>query len=171
MFLEQIAIETPEAATMLFELRDAGKWQATYRVSADWLDVFLRAVIEDGQEHMDWYITRFDKSSEIAAAATAAWLGTLTTYQVEQEMWRAIEKAAPDRIAYLDLQDDKRRVSRQCCWLVSWLFAGMDDDRIANASGVETRSIVGRTRRSFAETIKLKLSSRRGRRGAAKVVT
>ena len=165
MFLEQIATETPEATARLFELRYADKWQAEYHVSADWLDVFLRAVIEDGQEHMDWYITRFDKPSEIAAAAAAAWLRTLTTYHVKKEMWRAIEKAAPDRITYLDPQDDKRgRVSRQCCWLVSWLFAGMDDDRIANAAGVESHNIVGRTRRKFAHDIGLNLSSQRGRR-------
>jgi hypothetical protein len=35
MFQERIAIETPEAAAKLFELRDADKWQAEYRVSAD----------------------------------------------------------------------------------------------------------------------------------------
>ena len=168
VFLEQIAIETPEAAARLFELRDAAQWQAQYRVSADWLDSFLQAVIEHGQTHMDWVATR-TPWLRISAAA-AAWLRIVTLYRGAQEVWRPVAKAMPDRITYLDPTEDKRRPSRQCCWLVSWLFAGMDDERMANASGVETRSIVGRTRRSFANAIGLKLSSRRGRRDS-KVVT
>lgn len=96
MFLEQIAVEAPEATARLFEFRDAGKWQAQYHVSAEWLDTFLRAVLEEGQAHMDWHVTRFDKQSAISAAA-AAWLRTLTTYRAGQEMWRAVEKDAPDQ--------------------------------------------------------------------------
>ena len=52
LFLEQIAIETPEAAAKLFELRDAGKWQAEYRLSADWLETFLWAALDEEQERM-----------------------------------------------------------------------------------------------------------------------
>lgn len=33
LFLEQIAIETPEAAARLFELRDTSKWQAEYHLA------------------------------------------------------------------------------------------------------------------------------------------
>jgi hypothetical protein len=57
MFLERIAIETPDATAALFELRDAGKWQAKYQVSADWLETFLRAVLVEGQAHIDWIKT------------------------------------------------------------------------------------------------------------------
>jgi hypothetical protein len=35
MFLERIAIDTPEAAARLFELRGADKWQAEHCVSAE----------------------------------------------------------------------------------------------------------------------------------------
>jgi hypothetical protein len=54
MSLERIAIETPEATARLFELRDAGKWQSEYRVSADWLNQFLRGALEQEQEHVNW---------------------------------------------------------------------------------------------------------------------
>jgi|SRR6266508_392785 hypothetical protein len=36
LFLRLIAEETPNAATVLFSLRDAGEWMEHYGVSADW---------------------------------------------------------------------------------------------------------------------------------------
>jgi hypothetical protein len=54
MFLKTIANETPEATAALFELRDPGQWMDRYRLSADWLDVFLRATLEKGKSHFDW---------------------------------------------------------------------------------------------------------------------
>ena len=66
LFLEQIAIETPKAAARLFEFRDAGKWQAEYRVSADWLDVFLRAALEQEQERMDSIARQADARAALA---------------------------------------------------------------------------------------------------------
>jgi hypothetical protein len=212
LFLEQIATGTPKAVARLFELRDASKWQAEYRLSADWLESFLQTALEQEQEHMDsiakqvdsrtalatpiyWlnnpagyasfkrarvpiYIRRgrlffqrvgyaqlghADKAWQVSAAA-AAWLRALKLYRTSQEIWRMAAKKFPRRIAYLDPVKDKRRVERQCDWLVSWLFGDMDDDALAVASGVESRNIVGRTRRRFARTIGLNLSSQQGRR-------
>jgi hypothetical protein len=222
LFLEQIAIKTPEAAAALFEIRGTVQWQVQYHVSADWLDTFLRTALEQEQEHMDsiakqvevrtalatpiyWrnnpagiatfgrttipiYIWRVraqlvdyaywrrngarvgyaqlghaDKAWQVSAAA-AAWLRTLKIYRTSQEAWRIVAKKFPRRITYLDPYQDKRRVERQCDWLVSWLFGGMDDDGLAVISGVESRNIVGRTRREFARTIGLNLSSQQGRR-------
>lgn len=165
MFLEQIATETPEAAAALFEMRDAQAWQDKYKVSAGWLDSFLRAVIEHGQKHMDWVASLRYPDLQISSAA-AAWLRIVTLYKAGQEIGRAIEKAAPDRITYLDPREDKRRPSRQCCWLVSWLFAGMSDERLRQAAGVGSWQIVQRTRTAFARAIELKLGSQRGRRSA-----
>lgn len=58
MFLDQIAIETPEAAAKLFELRDSGQWMTEYRVQSDWLETFLAAALEEGRRHMDWIAAR-----------------------------------------------------------------------------------------------------------------
>ena len=66
LFLEQIAIETPKAAARLFELRDSAQWQAEYRVVADWLDTFLRATLEQEQEHMDWVAKQVDTRTALA---------------------------------------------------------------------------------------------------------
>jgi hypothetical protein len=164
MFLEQIAIETPEATVRLFELRDAGEWQEEYRVSAEWLDSFLRAVIENGQTHMD-YVTRLGYPDLRTSSAAAAWLRTVTLYGAGHEIGRAIEKAKHPRITYLNPAEDKRRPSRQCCWLVSWLFARMSDERIQVASGVKSWEMVCKTRGKFAVTIGLRLNSQKGRRG------
>jgi hypothetical protein len=51
----------------LFELRDAGKWQAEYRVSADLLNQFLQTALEQEQEHVDWFVANkesIDRASE-----------------------------------------------------------------------------------------------------------
>jgi hypothetical protein len=72
MFLEQIAIETPEATAALSELRDAAKWQAEYRGSAEWLDFFLKSAFEQGQEHRDWVVRTFNETSPLQIEAPAA---------------------------------------------------------------------------------------------------
>lgn len=66
LFLEQIAIETPEAAAKLFELRDAGKWQAEYRLSADWLETFLWAALDGEQERMDLIAKQVDARTALS---------------------------------------------------------------------------------------------------------
>jgi hypothetical protein len=66
LFLEQIAIKPPEASAKLFEFRDAGKWQAEYHVSADWLETFLRAALEEEQEHMDSIAKQVDARTALA---------------------------------------------------------------------------------------------------------
>jgi hypothetical protein len=52
LFLELIAKQHPAATAALFELRDAGKWMTRYRVSAEWLDLFLQTAIAEG--HRIW---------------------------------------------------------------------------------------------------------------------
>jgi hypothetical protein len=79
------------------------------------------------------------------SASAAAWLRALSTRGAGQAILRMAEKAAPDRIIYRDPKEDKRDVSHQCRWLVSWLFARMSYERIQQAAGVGAWQIVERT--------------------------
>ena len=72
MFLEQIAIEPIDATAALFELRDVDKLQAEYRVSAEWLDFFLKTALERRQEHIDLVVRNFDEASLLQIEAPAA---------------------------------------------------------------------------------------------------
>jgi hypothetical protein len=65
MFLERVAIETPDATSVLFNYGDAGRplinlmaargWVEYYGASADWLETFLQDALE--QAHIDWIET------------------------------------------------------------------------------------------------------------------
>jgi hypothetical protein len=204
MFLKQIATETPEATAALFERGDVGRplinlmasreWMRRYGVSADWLEKFLRAALDEGQPRYDWITARRGRFDEIRAArgrlaawigvryapawirfrgdwsgggagmlvsaSATAWLRIVELYRIEQEVWRAVVEATPNRITYLDPAEDKRRAERQCGWLVSWLFAGMSDGQIAKAAKVTDCKVVQERRSRFAKTIGLQ----RGRR-------
>src|SRR5262249_52745999 len=104
----------------------------------------------------------------LLSASTTAWMQTVTSYKADHIMWRMAEKAPAGRITYLDPTEDKRRASRACGWLVSWLFAGMTDEEIHVLYEVNSWQIVQRTRTAFARTIGLKLASQRGRWGGAR---
>jgi|SRR5262245_6284009 len=168
MFLEQIATETPEAAAALFELRDAKAWQEKYHVSAGWLDAFLTAALDRGQDRFDWITAKpnyFDNPAQMLVSASAtAWKQVITSYKASHVMWREFEKEGKGRIIYSDPTEDKRNARRACGWLVSWLFAKTGDDALALRAGVTSASMVGKTRRQFAATIGVKLESQQGRR-------
>jgi hypothetical protein len=183
LFLKLIAEETPEAATVLFSLGDVGKWMECYGVSAAWLELFLREVLEQGQEHIKWvveyradesesqsvedeYMRRYRKRKqrwtpkEQGPAQAEAWLRTLKTYQSGQVMLREAAVRHPDRIAYADPNIDKRKGENHCLWLVQQRFGGMSDNDIAKDTGID-RSDIGKLRRKFARDIGLELKKRR----------
>src|SRR5262245_10124528 len=77
MFLEQIATQAPEATKALFEMSDATRWQEEYRVSAEWLDTFLSAALDRGQDRFDWITARLGIFDEMVArrGRLADWIG------------------------------------------------------------------------------------------------
>jgi len=168
MFLEQIATETPEAAAALFELRDAKAWQEKYHVSAGWLDAFLTAALDRGQDRFDWITAKpnyFDNPTQMLVSASAtAWKQVITSFKASHVIWRELEKAGKGRIIYSDPTEDKRNARRACGWLVSWLFARMSYEAIQIAAGVASWQIVERTAKKFAKTIGLKIEPQQGRR-------
>jgi hypothetical protein len=170
LFLRLIAEETPDAAAVLFSLRDAGEWMEHYGVFADWLETFLRAVLEQGQEHIDWVVKNREtfgqasfwsrprkrpaKQPPMRLAQAEAWLRTLTGYEGKQAEWRVMSQVFPERITYSDPTIDKRDGEKHCLSLVQWLF-----ERKPDAS-----SHLGKERRKFAREIGLKLKRQPGRR-------
>ena len=142
---------------------------AHYRVSADWLEIFLQDAIDEGQAHLDWI--NADMPHLCASASAAAWLRALSTRRAGQAILRMAENSAPGRIIYRDPKEDKRGVGRQCHWLISWLFARISYEHIQLTSGVANWQIVERTIKRFARTIGLRLAWQRGRRDGGKVHT
>jgi len=81
LFLRLIAEETPGATTVLFNHGAAGKplinlmaareWMEYYGASADWLEIFLQDVLEQGQAHIDWVVAH--RESFINAPNSQSW--------------------------------------------------------------------------------------------------
>jgi hypothetical protein len=179
LFLRLIAEETPEATAALFRLRDAGQWMAKYRVSADWLETFLNAVLKEWQTYIDEIVADAErwesrgeptvaekafmeihlkrvarrKPKEQRSAQAQAWLRTLQNYAGKQLEFRILSKVFPDLITYLDPTIDKRAGETHCRWLVDKVFGGKSDSEIAKGTRGKDRVEGGKRRRAFAVEI------------------